>query len=200
MDTITSVFAGNAAVPYAAFNLRDPYYSEMARFVINAAKARLGKTLVTVIDLGSGIGISTMEVLKDLGPDGRVIAIEPEEGMRYFCGLNTMGDPRVTIVDGRGEDFARQITTVSWSDMDKVPMVDAVLCCQVFHLFNPPGKESLIPAVLKQIATVLRPGGIFAFDLGPSNFEFATPLVDHRSGGGERGEVITELAHRLTLV
>lgn len=38
---------------------------------------------------------------------------------------------------------------------------------------------------------------VFVFDLGPSNFEFATPLADHRSGGWKRGEVISELAHPL---
>ena len=144
------VFSGNAAIPYAAFNLRDPYYREMARFVIRAAEARFGKPLQTVVDLGAGIGISTMEILAHVDADCRVIAVEPEEGMRYFCGLNTMGDPRVEVVEGRGENLSEVITAFT--------SVNAVLCSQVFHLFNPPGKESVVPAVLKQIATVLETG------------------------------------------
>lgn len=204
MSTTTSVFAGNAAVAYAAFNLRDPYYPEMARFVINAAKAKLDGRLGTVVDIGAGIGMSTMEILKD--DVDRVIAVEPEEGMRYFCELNTMGDPRVQVIAGRGEELIEYLGAVRGrvSDIynrsetaDIVKKVDAVLCCQVFHLFNPPGKESLVPRLLSQVAKALRVGGVFAFDLGPSNFEFATPLADHRSGGGKRGEIITELAHPL---
>lgn len=189
MSTTTSVFAGNAAIAYAAFNLRDPYYQEMARFVVNAAKGRIGSMPRMTLDLGAGIGISTMEILKDLGSDSYVIAIEPEEAMRYFCGLNTMGDLRVEVMEGRGEILSE---VMKWYQS-----VNAIFCCQVFHLFNPPGKESLIPVVLKQVAEVLKPGGVFAFDLGPSNFEFATPLADHRSDNRKRGEMITELAHPL---
>ena len=197
MGTTTQVFAGNAAIPYAAFNLRDHYYSEMARFVIGSAKARLGGGLGAVVDLGAGIGISTMEVLKD-PTVSRVVAVEPEEGMRYFCELNTMGDPRVQVLEGRGEDFRERITTFSWPDTNPVPaVVDAVLCCQVFHLFNPPGKESVVPTVLAQAAQVLRPGGVLAFDLGPSNYEFALRWSDHRSGKVNPGEIMTELAHPL---
>ena len=84
MSQTTSVFAGNAAVAYAAFGLRDSYYPDMARFVIDAARARLGEEFDRIIDLGSGIGMSTMEVLKDTNSRGRVIAVEPEEAMRYF--------------------------------------------------------------------------------------------------------------------
>ena len=100
-----------------------------------------------------------------------------------------MGDPRVRVVDGRGENLVEAVGCDS--------PVNVIIACQVFHLFNPPSKESLVPVVLNQVATVLEPGGVFAFDLGPSNFEFATPLVDHRGGEGKTGEIVTELAHPL---
>lgn len=198
----TQVFAGNAAVAYAAFNLRDPYYQEMARLVIDAARARLGSAVGIGVDLGAGVGMSTMELRKDAA---YVIAVEPEEGMRYFCGLNVMGDPQVAVVEGKGENLSETIallasrrSNISALDDELVdPGVDAVLCCQVFHLFNPPDKGSLVPAVLQQIAAVLRTGGVFAFDLGPSNFEFATPLSNHRTGEAKRGEILTELSHPL---
>src|SRR3989344_3760605 len=77
----SQVFSGNAAIPYAAFNLRDPYYREMARFVIRAAEVQFDKPFEAVVDLGAGIGISTMEILARVGADCRVIAVEPEEGM-----------------------------------------------------------------------------------------------------------------------
>lgn len=195
MGTTTGVFSGNAATPYAAFNLRDRYYWESARFVIDAAKARLGGKLGNVVDLGAGIGISTMEALKDAK---EVVAVEPEESMRYFLRLNVMGDPRVTILDGKAEHLhsAIQYAFTDYQDSSDVHL-DAVLCCQVFHLFNPPGKESGVGSILDQISKVLREGGVLAFDLGPSNFEFATPIADHRSGKTNRGEVLTELAHPL---
>lgn len=208
MGTTTQVFAGNAAIAYAAFNLRDPYYPEMARFVIEAAKSRLNSTLVTlgtVVDLGAGIGMSTMELLKEPSVE-RVIAVEPEAGMRYFCELNTMGDPRARVIEGRGENLSDVITPQLVGHditLEREWKLDAVLCCQVFHLFNPPGQECLVPKVFAEVARVLQRSGVFAFDLGPSNFEFATPLSDHRasraSGRGiiRRGEILTEFAHPL---
>lgn len=205
--TTTQVFSGNSAIPYAAFNLRDDYYRESAQFVINAAKARLGKnSLGTVVEIGADIGISTMEILKTAE---RVIAVEPDEGMRYFLGLNTMGDPRVTVVEGRGETLLHSLYPVVdlWTGMpglqdelyrESFDGVDTVLCCQAFHLFNPPDKESLVSKVLQEVSQVLISGGVFAFDLGPSNYEFNLPIADHRLGYPPlRGQIVTELAHPL---
>ncbi|MBI2056288.1 MAG: class I SAM-dependent methyltransferase [Candidatus Sungbacteria bacterium] len=205
MVEVTSIFSGNAAIPYAAFNLRDDYYRESARFVINAAKARLGKkNLGAVVEIGAGIGISTMEILQHAE---RVIAVEPDEGMRYFLGLNTMGDPLVTIVGGRGETLLRSLHQVAdlWTGVpglqdepfhESFNGVDTILCCQAFHLFNPPGKESLVPKVLEQVSCVLKKCGVFAFDLGPSNFKFLTRISDHRTFTNS-GEILTELSHPL---
>ena len=37
LKTFSDVFAGNVAVQYAAFNLRDNYYREMAKFLFYSA-------------------------------------------------------------------------------------------------------------------------------------------------------------------
>lgn len=207
MGSTTTIFSGNAAVPYAAFNLRDDYYREMATFVVNVAKSRLGKkNLGTVVDLGAGIGISTMEILKYAE---RVVAVEPDAGMRYMLELNVMGDPRVIVVDGRGEVLMQSLVPLNdlWKDVPGLQDeqtqsyfvgFDAVLCSQAFHLFNPPDKESLVPKVLSEVSRVLRQGGVFAFDLGPSNYKFALPIADHRLGfPPQHGQIVTELAHPL---
>ncbi|MEK7073542.1 MAG: class I SAM-dependent methyltransferase [Patescibacteria group bacterium] len=186
-----SVFSGSAAVAYAAFNLRDDYYREMAREVVAAARRANASSVPRAIDLGAGIGISTMEVIAATPGLRRMLAVEPEEGMRAFAELNVMGDPRVAVVAGRGEKLAEAVPA------DLRGQVDLLTCCQAFHLFNPPGKDSLVPALLAEAAQVMGAGGIFAFDLGPSNYAFALPLADHRAGSAKSGQIETELSHPL---
>ena len=185
----------NAAVKYAAFSLRDSYYSEMARHVIEAAQSRTNERCRTVVDLGAGIGMSTMELLRYAR---RVIAVEPSDDMLEILNLNVMGDPRVQVLRGSGEGLYEllQKNFFEFQDLSDI-MVDAVFCCQVFHLFNPPNKKSMVPDVLNQIAGVLEPGGVVAFDLGPSQYEFEMNLSNHRKEGRCFGEILTELSHPL---
>lgn len=200
MAETTGIFSGNAAIAYAAFNLRDPYYREMVNAVIHGAQYATGrKNLGIVVDLGAGIGISTMEILKHAD---RVVAVEPDAGMRYMLELNVMGNPAVNVVEGRGESLVSALYRVDqlWTSSVLTHIflgVGAVLCSQVFHLFNPPGKETLVPKVLYQCMDSLKRGGVLAFDLSPSNYEFSLPLADHRNGEVRQGEIMTELAHPL---
>ena len=50
---------------------------------------------------------------------------------------------------------------------------------------------------MQQVSKSLRPGGVFAFDLGPSIFDFNIKISDHRSGIVNSDEVMTELSHPL---
>lgn len=178
--SVPQVF-NNAAIPYAAFNLRDPYYREMAELVLNEVRqvsAQMGLTHHSCMDLGAGIGISTLVLSKYFA---RMTAVEPEESMRYVCGLNFFCNPRVSVVEGRAEN----LSTVTDGPYD------VVTSCQMFHLL-----KDVADGALEEIRRVLYPGGIFAFDLGPSNWEFAISLADHRSGQEPAlSEIMTELAH-----
>ncbi len=181
-----SSFVLTMATGYAAFCCRDPYYSEMAAFVCKAAKEQLGRRPKIMVDLGAGIGMSTIQALEILEPD-TLLAVEPNEESRHYCGLATMGDPRVAIKEGLGEKLAEVVSPSS---------VDVVVCCQTFHILSKP-ENGLLPQTLEQITEVLKPSGVFAFDLGPSNYKFALPLSDHRSGKVRDGETLTELSHPL---
>lgn len=186
------VFKG-AAVPYTAFSLRDPYYFEMANLVVTEAQ-QVAKSLnhlvdTHVVDLGAGIGISTMVARKRFENLCALFAVEPEEDMRSVLAMNLMGDPLVTIVPAKAQNLAEKI-----EELELTSIIDIVMCCQMFHLL----KDDL-DQVLQQIHKVLDKNGLLVFDLGPSNLEFTThKLADHRSGEKPApDEVMTELAHPL---
>lgn len=172
----------NAAIPYTAFSLRDPYYREMAELVLNEVRqvsTQTGLSARSCVDLGAGIGVSTLTLSKYFD---RMIAVEPEESMRYVCGLNFFCNPNVSVVEGRAEKLSAAITDGPY---------DVVTSCQMFHLL-----KDVADSVLEEIGSVLRPNGIFAFDLGPSNWEFAVSLANHRTGQEPApSEIMTELAH-----
>ena len=189
----TSVFSGQAAAAaFAAFNLRDRYYRQMAGLVINASRARHAWVAPRVIDVGARVGITTMEVLStsNFGHSGRIIAVEAEEEMRRYCAINTMGDPRVEVVEGNGGNLRKAIGNHFFAD--------AVLICQGLHLYHPSRENTSVPTVLQQVSMSLCRSGVVTFDLGPSNYEFDLPLTDHRRGiMSTSGEIMTELNHPL---
>ncbi|MEK7640422.1 MAG: methyltransferase domain-containing protein [Patescibacteria group bacterium] len=184
------VFAG-AGVPYAAFSLRDPYYREMARLVLTEVKQvsrAINGSMQTCIDLGAGVGVSTMELLSSFE---RIIAVEPEESMREILGMNLFCHPKVTIKSGKAEELSAVL------DDDDIGVIDVVAMCQVMH-----NLKDVLPTVLTEISKVLCEYGVLAFDLGPSNFEFTTHKIsDHRSGEPPAAdEIMTELSHPLYLI
>lgn len=188
------VFKG-AAVPYTAFSLRDPYYFEMANLVVTEAKQvaeSLGDPNTPyVIDLGAGVGVSTMVARKRFGENIlELFAVEPEEDMRSVLAMNLMGDPTVTIVPAKAQNLVEKFGELGLTSS----LIDLVMCCQMFHLL----KDDLGQA-LQQIHKLLDDNRLLVFDLGPSNWEFTThKLADHRSGKKPTpDEVMTELAHPL---
>lgn len=144
--------------------------------------------LKQIVDVGAGIGVSTKTILNILDPD-RLIAVEAEESMLEFMRLLLMGDPRVQMHHGRAESFSEGV-------LPYLPQADAIFFCQMIHILNAP-KGSLVPKALAEAGKVLRPGGVVAFDLAPSHYEFALPFADHLTGKWSPGEIVTELAHPL---
>ena len=187
MTEAPKVLAGGA-IPFAAFNLRDPDYREMPRSVIFSAIVKLGAEPKSVLDLGARIGMNVMEALELQPGLERVLAVEPDESMRTMCELNVLGDPRVTVLDANAGNF-------SLLDGETV---DIAFASEAIHLFHPPDKDSMIPAVLKNVAKAVKSEGVLAFNLGPSNWRFALPVGNHRSSFGPNPEeIITELGHPL---
>jgi predicted O-methyltransferase YrrM len=188
---LNTVFSGTAATAYAAFCLRDPYYHEMAQTTFGLARARLeanGHPLKRILELGCGIGISTM-AMANAEEQAQILAIEPEEAMRQMAALHFVGRPQVRIVEGRAESCA---------DLVSEP-ADLAIACQMIHLVHgPKPAESRLTQAMAQVAKSLAPGGVFAFDLGPSNFAFQMALQDHRaSDRRDASAVPTEFCHPL---
>jgi len=77
MGETPKLFANNAAVPYAAFNLRDPYYREMASYVAREAALVHILSENLAVDLGCGIGISTLEIAELYGQPKSFCARRP---------------------------------------------------------------------------------------------------------------------------
>ncbi len=186
VPAVPQVFSG-AGVPYAAFNCRDNYYREMARLVlteVKQVKVAIGGPMRTGVDLGAGVGVSTMEMLSSFD---RIIAVEPEDSMREILGMNLFCNPKVSIVAAKAQNLSEVLGSSRF-----LISADVVMMCQVIHLL----KDDL-PKALSEIAKVLTKKGVLAFDFGPSNFEFTThKLSDHRSGEAPAAdEIMTELSH-----
>ncbi len=184
----SKLFTGMIGPAYSAFNGRDPYYREMSLLVVaEALQARKGD-ISSVLELGAGTGEGTRVILDQIN-DLSVTAIEPNESMRYFLSLNTMGDSRVNILPYGAEEIMTKMD--SHSD---IGVYDAVMCCQMFHFLG-----GNLAVVLSGLSQALEVGGVITFDLGPSNYaSWKNNLHDFRSGT-EPGEnqIITELSHPL---
>jgi SAM-dependent methyltransferase len=98
----------------------------------------LGERPLRVADLGAGTGILSRLVHR-LGHE--VLAIEPDERMRRRL---VAVSPGVTAVAGTAEAIPLRDRSV-----------DAVVAGQAYHWFDPPRAH-------REIARVLRPGGVFA--------------------------------------
>ena len=98
----------------------------------------------TVLDLGAGAGFDTLLAARDVGPTGRVIAIDMTEAMiaQTTAGARALG---LTNVDAR-VGFAESLPLEDES-------VDVVISNGVINLT--PDKI----AVMREIGRVLRPGG-----------------------------------------
>jgi arsenite methyltransferase len=98
----------------------------------------------TVLDLGSGAGLDLLLSARRVGPAGRVIGLDMTEEMVELARRNTADADNVEVLLGRIE----QIPLAEAS-------VDVVISNCVLNL------SADKPAVLREVARVLRPGGRF---------------------------------------
>ncbi|WP_367305906.1 class I SAM-dependent methyltransferase [Alicyclobacillus acidocaldarius] len=123
--------------------LYDTYRPEAPETVRELLIAYLGKKPDTVVDLGSGTGLSTFPWRHDTR---RVIGVEPNDDMRAQAERRAMdlGADNVTFLQGIS-------TAIPCSDAS----ADLVTCSQSFHWMDP-------QPTLREVARVLGPGGVFA--------------------------------------
>ncbi len=93
----------------------------------------------TVLDLGAGTGKLTAAIVRCGVPATRVLAVEPDDGMRAELSRRL---PEIAVLRGSAERIPAEDGAV-----------DAVLVGQAFHWFDP-------DRALPEIARVLRPGGV----------------------------------------
>jgi SAM-dependent methyltransferase len=116
----------------------DRYDTYRPTYAPNAVRWALGRRPLRVADLGAGTGILS-RLLRDLGH--RVVAVEPDERMRRRL---TQASPGVEAFEGTAEAIPLPHRSV-----------DAVVCGQAYHWFDPDRAHP-------EIARVLRHGGVFA--------------------------------------
>lgn len=63
----------------------------------NALSPNPGETL---LDIGCGNGLLTLDLARATGPEGRVVGIDPSADMRKVAAARCAGQPHVTFRDG----------------------------------------------------------------------------------------------------
>jgi ubiquinone/menaquinone biosynthesis C-methylase UbiE len=131
---------------------RHAFYTEVNASLVRRAIGRLdaarpGGELVQVVELASGTGAVTELILDELERLGRpalVTGVEPA-GEAIAIARERLGRRGVEFIQGEAQTLARA-----------VPEADAVFFCNAIHLL--PDKR----AVVTDITSILRPGGLFA--------------------------------------
>ncbi|MBK9128989.1 MAG: class I SAM-dependent methyltransferase [Phycisphaerales bacterium] len=131
----TQRFTSRAAIYTAA---RPGYPRDILRVLEQTGDLRRPACLA---DVGCGTG-KLAEIFLEAGYD--VIGVEPNDAMRAAGDEQHRGDPRFRSVSGRAE-----ATTLG----DR--SVDAIVCGQAFHWFEP-------VATRREFARILKPGGLVA--------------------------------------
>lgn len=106
----------------------------------------------TIVDVGCGNGLLTLELARAVGDSGRIIGVDPSEDMRRSAQERCQGQSCVEFVVGSADSLP-----ISPSTIDKAVSV------QVFEYLDD------IPSALSEIHRVLNPGGILV--IGDIHFD-----------------------------
>ena len=112
--------------------------------VVQALKIPQG---ATVVDLGAGVGYFTLRLAKQVGPRGRVLAVDIQQGMLDRLARN---------LDGTSINNVESILASADNPGLPVGEVDLVLLVDVYHEFSHP--EQMLAAMRK----ALKPNGRIA--------------------------------------
>lgn len=145
---------GDIEATFNAFKTTDGQTSyEFLRAVVPELSGK------TVVDLASGSGPVSKVCIKDVGPEGQVIAVDFNE--------RELERARQTIA-------AKNITFLN-EDAQKLSIpassVDVVFCHLGVMLFRP------LPPVISEISRILKPGGVFSAIVLPDNLHHTSSPV-----------------------
>lgn len=94
-------------------------FASSSRYVIGRVlKLIKNKPLNQIIEYGPGNGVLTLELLKHLSPNGKLLAIEinPE----FLKILRKIPDSRLTVIDGKIQDISKNINNYNFNQVDLV--------------------------------------------------------------------------------
>jgi len=128
------------------------FYQTTNHALITAGKIQPGMILV---DLACGTGFTIRKILDAVGPSTTIYGVEQSREMLAQA-QRTITTETVHFIHAGAEDFASHIPK----------LVDRVICNAAFFLFPN------INAVLDEIRTVLKPEGLFAFNLPDQVYDF----------------------------
>ncbi|WP_338548205.1 methyltransferase domain-containing protein [Roseovarius phycicola] len=106
----------------------------------------------TIVDVGCGNGLLTLELARAVGDSGRIVGVDPSEDMRWSAQERCQGQSCVEFAAGSADSLP-----ISSSTIDKAVSV------QVFEYLDD------IPSALSEIHRVLKPGGVLV--IGDIHFD-----------------------------
>ena len=118
---------------------RSPDILRRRALIREALGARAGER---ILDVGCGPGFYVAELLDEVGPDGRVVGVDPSEVMLAVAAHRTEGRPNVTF--HRAEATALPVEDGGF---------DGAVCVQVLEYVED------VPGALAEMRRALRPGG-----------------------------------------
>ena len=121
-----------------------------------------------IVEYGPGTGVFTTGIMKRLGPDAQLLALDTEA--HFIDALRErMPDPRLIAVRGSAAQIERHIAALGWSGAD-------VIVSWIPYTARP---AILRTAILRASARALAPGGLFtAYQYSP----FIRPLLGQLFG------------------
>ncbi|MFZ2522734.1 MAG: rRNA adenine N-6-methyltransferase family protein [Minisyncoccia bacterium] len=93
--------------------------SRSSRYVIEAVLENIGSEKYDkIVEYGPGDGVMTVELLKRLSPNGKLLAVEIEQS--FIKDLERLQDKRLIIVNGGVEEVSRSLRKYGFTDADLV--------------------------------------------------------------------------------
>ena len=169
------------AAQYGAEELGDnPVLSLGCGNPLRVAELRPGET---VLDLGSGAGLDLLLSARRVGPTGRVIGLDMTREMVELARQNAAGSDNVEVHLGR---------------IEQIPLPDASVDVVISNCVLNLSADK--PAVLREVARVLRPGGrLGVSDLIADDDADSAEVMAEAAGIGAGVRPLTAAAYREAL-